>query len=201
MSEDWKLTGEFFECCNCDVVCPCIFLKPPSNGTCKGYLAWHITDGTMGRVNLSHLNVAIWLDAPGLLVDGNIKMSYYIDESASSEQHDALAKIFTGQAGGHPAVLAGLVGENVGVHTAKIRFLSDGKRRELDVEGVGTVRMNAVEGADGGTVTLLNHPLAVAPGSATTAYESEHLDYSCAGTTGEHSGTSGLGAHFQYSSD
>ena len=35
MAQEWKVTGTYFEACNCDVACPCIFLSPPTTGECK----------------------------------------------------------------------------------------------------------------------------------------------------------------------
>lgn len=30
----WKLEGDYFEGCNCDIVCPRIFLGDPDEGDC-----------------------------------------------------------------------------------------------------------------------------------------------------------------------
>ena len=32
MTSDWKLEGLYFEACNCDAACPCVFLSPPTMG-------------------------------------------------------------------------------------------------------------------------------------------------------------------------
>jgi hypothetical protein len=42
------------------------------------------------------------------------KAAFYIDESASKEQSDLLAKIFSGQAGGFFAAATNLVAEGLG---------------------------------------------------------------------------------------
>jgi hypothetical protein len=44
-SHDWKLEGDYFEGCNCDSICPCIFLLDPDKGYCNVTVAWHIEKG------------------------------------------------------------------------------------------------------------------------------------------------------------
>ena len=54
----WQLTGNYFENCNCDVVCPCLFstLPPltakPTNGDCNVGMAFHVDRGAYGNVNV-----------------------------------------------------------------------------------------------------------------------------------------------------
>ncbi|MEK6736727.1 MAG: DUF1326 domain-containing protein, partial [Pseudomonadota bacterium] len=31
----WSLQGSYFEACNCETACPCVWLQPPSEGNCK----------------------------------------------------------------------------------------------------------------------------------------------------------------------
>ena len=69
----------------------------------------------MGDVNLDGLSVAAWLHSPGELTGGGWRLALYIDERANEAQTAALTKIYGGEVGGHPAVLAGLVGELMGV--------------------------------------------------------------------------------------
>src|SRR4051794_35848564 len=39
---DWSLNGSYFETCNCETSCPCIWLQPPSEGNCTLLMGWHI---------------------------------------------------------------------------------------------------------------------------------------------------------------
>ena len=195
---DWKLEGKYFESCTCDLVCPCIFLQPPTQGYCEAFVCWQIEKGHMDATDLSGLKVAAWLHAPGLLTDGGWKLALYIDKNANDNQADALKKLYGGEAGGHLAVIASLVGEVMGVHSANIEIDMGAKRKELRVEGVGSVKMDAVEGEDGGDVLVSNHPLAVAPGFPIVVHKSEKLEYSDHGKQWEQSGTVGLAAQFSY---
>ena len=51
----WELKGTYFETCNCDVACPCVFLSRPTAGECRVHVAWHIDHGKDGAVDLSGL--------------------------------------------------------------------------------------------------------------------------------------------------
>ena len=59
MSGPWKLDGGYFEACNCDTACPCVFLSPPTHGECTVLIAWHIDKGHFGETNLDGLNTVI----------------------------------------------------------------------------------------------------------------------------------------------
>ncbi len=61
----WSLKGTYFESCNCDLACPCIFLSPPTQGECSVLVGWHVEDGTDEGVSLSGLNVALAVHSPG----------------------------------------------------------------------------------------------------------------------------------------
>ena len=190
MANNWKLEGQYFESCTCDLVCPCIFLKPPTKTFCKAMVGWKINKGHMDGTDLSDLNVGLWLHAPGLLTDGGWKVSLYIDDRANEQQNKALQKIWGGEVGGHPAVIASLIGDVTGVYSAKIDITYNDNEKSMKIDGYGEVKVNALEGADGKQVKVENHPLAVAPGFPIVVHESEYIKYDhsekfqCAETVG-----------------
>ena len=52
----WKIEGDYFEGCNCDSICPCIFKGDPDEDYCNITAAWHIQKGTFdNNVNLDGL--------------------------------------------------------------------------------------------------------------------------------------------------
>ena len=59
MSEKWSLSGTYFEACNCNVACPCVFLSEPTPGECTVLVGWHIDEGTFEGTSLNNLNVAL----------------------------------------------------------------------------------------------------------------------------------------------
>ena len=70
MAEKWNVAGTYFEACNCDVACPCVFLSQPTTGECKALIGWHIDEGNQGDVSLDGLNVALYVHSPGNMVEG-----------------------------------------------------------------------------------------------------------------------------------
>jgi hypothetical protein len=139
------IKGDYFDACSCTVSCPCIFLNPATEDFCDNFFAWHIARGEMDGVDLAGLSVAMAVHSSKQMQDGNWKVVLYLDERADADQAAALQAIFGGQAGGHFASLAPLVGEVAGVIATSIVFdKSDGRRRievrdalEMQVEELG----------------------------------------------------------------
>ena len=198
MAEKWNVSGTYFEACNCDVACPCVFLSPPTTGECKVLVGWHIDEGSFGDVALGGLNVVLYVHTPGNMVEGNWKAALYIDEGADDAQKGALTQIFAGQAGGHPAVLASLIGEVLGVKNVPIEYSAEGKRRSLRIPNVAEAEIEAIEGQGGAEVTLNNHPLAVAPGQTVLVAKSKRVSYNDYGLQLEVSEKNGFYSPFKY---
>lgn len=198
-SDNWSIKGNYFESCTCDLICPCITLKPPTTGTCTALLGWHIDEGHLDDLEINDLNVAMFLQAPGLLTEGGFKVALYVDERASEAQFDAITQMYSGQLGGHLAVVCSLVGEVVSVKQTSIDYSVDGKTRRLKVgDGIGESEVVEVEGADGGPVIVSNPPLAIAPGNDITISDTVRVAYNDNGVTHEHSGTVSLASNFAY---
>ena len=64
MSDNWSVKGNYFESCNCDLVCPCIFLEAPTEGFCEAQVGWSIDEGHLDGVDLSGRKIGVWLHAP-----------------------------------------------------------------------------------------------------------------------------------------
>lgn len=121
---EWRLVGDWFDICSCNIPCPCEFAQAPTNNACQGLLAWHIREGYYGAVQLNSLNLLalgafegnIWAG------EGKLRMGLFIDERADERQREALQTVFAGQAGGWPATIASLIGEFRGVEFVPIDF-------------------------------------------------------------------------------
>src|SRR4029078_3667117 len=104
--EDWSVRGSYFECCHCDAILPCRSVHgksggPSTFGVCYGTLSWHVDDGHAGPVDLSNLDVVMSLryrDAVQPSTPWEVVL--YVDDRADEAQHQALADIFLGRAGG-----------------------------------------------------------------------------------------------------
>src|SRR5215210_3767221 len=98
MTDKWRIEGDYFEACNCDTVCSCIFMGNPDQGQCDLTSAWHIHNGHYENTKLDDLNVAALFHTPGNMFTGpKWKAALYLDERASKEQAEALGKIYSGK--------------------------------------------------------------------------------------------------------
>ena len=194
----WQLKGTYFESCNCNVACPCVFLGAPSEGECRALVAWHVEEGQDGEVDLADLNVAMAIHSPGHMMQTKWRAALYLDERANDAQRQALTRIFAGQAGGHPEVLASFVGDVLGVASVRIDYQAAGRKRSLSIPDVASTEVEAIEGQGGGDVTISGHPLCVAPGEPAVVAKSKRLDYTDHQMTWSISDRNGFYSPFTY---
>ena len=174
-NESWRIKGEYFESCNCELLCPCLLSHAqarPTEGHCDVVLAIHIASGTCGEVDLSGLNAVQALTTPGPMAQGNGTLAVYVDSRANAAQQQALEAIFSGNAGGPPSLLTTMITHRLPIKAVPISFSSDGKTYKLSIAGISEVTVEGVAGAGNQTVWLENvgHPfsqkLAAAKGTA-----------------------------------
>jgi len=161
-------------------------------------IGWHIESGQFGSVSLDGLNVAAFFFAPGPMPQGNWSAALYLDSRASTEQNDALAKIFSGQSGGAPAALHPLISKVLGVKSAEIAYRVDGRKRHMTIRDIGESEIEALQGAGGADVTISNHPLGIAPGHPATVSRSKQLKFRDHGYSLDLSGRTGHFSSFTY---
>jgi hypothetical protein len=195
----WKLAGTYFETCNCDVGCPCAFGSAPTEGFCTAIVAWHVKHGKFGDLALDGLNVVLLADATGVMVENKWKVATYLDEKADQKQRDALLTIFSGKAGGHPAVLASFFGEDLGTKAVTMHYEGTGKNQVLKVPGIVDAELEVVTGQDGKPITIENHPVCIAPGVPAMVARSSHFRLSDYGYDWKLSGRNGYTSEFSYS--
>jgi len=145
----WHVSGEYFETCSCDYVCPCItteLMGRPTQGWCVFAFVHHIERGNFDSTQLDGLNFAVIGRTPEEMARGNWTVGVVTDERATAEQQQALVAIASGQAGGPMAPLGGLIGNFAGVEARPIKFEKDGLRRSASIPGLLD---EALEGATG----------------------------------------------------
>ena len=194
----WNLRGTYMETCNCAVACPCIFLSDPTQGDCTLLMGWHIDKGQDGQVSLDDLNVAFAVYSPGNMAQVKWDVAVYVDQRATTEQRQSLARIFGGQAGGHPAALAAHVGKVVGMESVPIQFRTEGKATSLKVGEVGEAEVTELEGQGGQAITISGHILAIAPGYPATVNTSKKMRFSGHGYNWSMSGRTSFVSPFSY---
>ena len=101
----WRVSGSYFESCNCEAICPCRKIDGvpggrSTYGECLGVLSWVIEEGGADGVALDGLTVAMATryhdDEPG----SPWSFVVYLDERADDAQREALEAIYTGGLGG-----------------------------------------------------------------------------------------------------
>ena len=157
---EWMIQGELILNCNCNVFCPCVISLGshyPTEGHCHAWLGVRIEKGSYGGEHLDELNVAMILDIPGRMSDGDWKVGTYIDNNATETAFEGLSNIFSGRAGGTTRLFTMLVSEFIGVSRAKIEYTNEGKKRGLVVDKHIIGEIQPIEGNDKtNDVTLQN---------------------------------------------
>jgi hypothetical protein len=193
----WHLSGDYFENCNCSVVCPCLvspaapLTSRPTEGFCNVPLLFHVDSGRYGDVALDDLNVAVIVHAPGVMGDGNWSVAAYNDERA----------IFSGAAGGPMAAFAPLIATNLGVRKVPITFRIDGKTRSAEIPGILHMAVDPLPTLhpDGEIFANLGHPvspdkLALGVGAAGNTYGDHGMHWDNSGKNGHYAAIRWSGA-------
>jgi hypothetical protein len=163
---EWQVSGEYFEACSCDSVCPCPtsgLAARPTRGSCDAGLVFTVQRGQYGTTKLDGLSFAVLLHTPGAMIEGNWTVGVVLDERASKEQRDALTAIASGQAGGPMAALGPLIGTFAGAEVKPIKIESHGMRRSVSISGMLDLAVEGIPGANQGEPIYLDnvgHPAA-----------------------------------------
>lgn len=195
--KQWSLKGDYFENCNCDLLCPCLFsaappmTSKPSHGACDVAIAFHIDKGSYDGVTLDGLNVAVIGHAPGPMAEGGMTLAAYVDERADERQTAALEAIFSGAEGGPMAAFAPLAGRHLGVKKVPIRYAIEGKIRSAEIPGILRMAVAPLPTLhEGGEIwTTAGHP--VAPDRLALAVGQAGMSYADHGMTWDNSGRNG----------
>jgi hypothetical protein len=152
----WQVSGQYYETCSCDFVCPCLpggLAVSPTKGSCTFAMAFEVGRGTYGTVSLDGLGFIVLGFTPEAMGKGDWSVGLIADEKASAEQREAITAIASGAAGGPMAALSGLIGKFLGVQSAPIRFDRNGAKWsvkasdfvDMAAEGVKGINPDATE--------------------------------------------------------
>ena len=111
----WQVSGQYYETCSCDFVCPCLpggMAVRPTRGSCTFAMAFEVSRGTYGTVPLDGLGFIVLGFTPEAMANGNWSVGLIADERATAEQGEAITAIASGAAGGPMAALSGLIGRS-----------------------------------------------------------------------------------------
>jgi hypothetical protein len=165
-------------------------------------LGWRIEEGHYGNTQLGGLNVVFYARMPGNIFQGNWTAGVYLDERANQQQAEALGSIYSGQAGGWPAVLSALIANPLAPKQVPIQFETvDGEHR-ITVPGlleVGTEQMpNPLPGQPPLDPKVADLAVPFYTGTARVR-RSRILRLTDPNMGFDHSGRSSLMGHFDYS--
>jgi hypothetical protein len=164
----WRVSGQYYETCSCDFVCPCLpggMAVMPTKGSCTFAMAFQVERGHYGTVSLDDTGFIVLGWTPGAMGAGNWSVGVIADERATFEQRDAISAIVSGSAGGPMAALSGLLGKFLGMEPARIEFRRDGwswsvqasNLVDMSAEGVKGINSDATEPL---MLTNTGHPAA-----------------------------------------
>jgi hypothetical protein len=202
VTPSWRVTGTYFESCNCDAICPCRRTGgaeggQSSHGKCDFALSWWISRGEYGDVRLDDLAtvmVGSYVDKPAW---APWDVSLLVDARASMRAQVALSDIFLGKAGGTPmANFTSAIGTIRSIRPAAIRLDHRRGHERIEVETAVTVEA-AAAASDAGEVSC-GIPGHEQPG---TEVHASVLAVDEAGFEFRYSGVCGFTTRFDYRSD
>ncbi len=172
MDTPWRMTGDWWDLCNCAIGCPCVFGSDPTLGYCEGVLTWLIHGGHFGDVDLgSGLAAALVIHWEGKVLEKNREFGFLIDERADADQRVALETIFLGRAGRAFAAWRDLTIQVGGIEFVRMEVSKTDEEWRVEVrgmiEGLGGPYRNLMV-PDDGTCRMYNAPRPeVVPGHIT----------------------------------
>lgn len=160
----WNVEGTYYENCSCDAVCPCTWSnmeRAATNDDCRVALLFEVETGEVEGVDVAGTTCVVVMQTPPQMLEGNFKAGLIIDDSATDEQADLLAQVFSGASGGPMAGLSPLIGEFLGVERLPISVEHDGANHHIVVGDALDISLTKEATPDGEPVQLTNivvHP-------------------------------------------
>ena len=201
-NERWHLKGDYFENCNCQILCPCVIPGLPNKPTEGHYdvgFAFRIGQGDFNSIALIGLNFAIAAYTPGIMGAGGWTTAFYVDQRANADQREALGRILSGEIGGPMAAWMALTSDFRGTKYVEIDFQARGLERsvvipeimEFHVEGIKAGRRRRSPLRLENTGHPVSSTLALARGTGST--------YTGHGMNWDNTGRNAHYARFQWS--
>jgi hypothetical protein len=197
----YRMSGRFFEACDCYVPCPCWFEQDPDEGECTGVVAWQIENGEIDGVDVTGLSVVSVSQHGGQRgLSHQMRVVLLLDASANDAQHAVLEAAFSGRLGGALGELGQVTGDLAAVEPAKIAFVADNGTTRIDVPKRVGVRSKIVRGSTKRPITIGDGLLATLLGTPGVVGKSSRyrLSLEAAGIDIDVSGRSTTSGRFSY---
>ncbi len=161
----YRLQGSLLEVCTCKILCPCWVGEDPDLGDCKSAMAWHFDEGTIDGVDVAGRTIGLACFIPGNVLDGNWRVTMFIDDVATEEQAEAIQAVYSGDKGGPIVDLIQLVGEVTSVERVPIVFNVVEGKGTLKLGDVAHAELEPYRSATGEVTTLTNTVFSTVPGA------------------------------------
>ena len=162
----WRISGSYFESCNCDPICPCRRIDGvaggrSTHGECLGVLSWLIDQGEAEGVDLGGLPVAMATRYSDDEEGSPWSWILYLDAGAADDQREALEAIYSGRLGGDAEThfpWAWKPSELVAVKPVDIDVEHSRRRQRLRIRDHVSVRIrDRYEGPEAVTCVIPGH--------------------------------------------
>jgi hypothetical protein len=162
----WRISGSYFESCNCDPICPCRRIDGvpggrSTHGECLGLLSWLIEEGEADGVDLGGQPVAMATRYSDDEEGSPWSWILYLDAGAADDQREALEAIYSGRLGGDAEThfpWAWKASELVAVKPVEIDVEHTRRRQRLRIRDHVSVRIrDRYEGPETVTCVIPGH--------------------------------------------
>jgi hypothetical protein len=161
---DWRVSGSYFEACNCEAICPCRQVGGrdggrSTTGICQFALSWIVAAGHADDLDLAGREAVL----AGWYSDDEAgspwRVVLWVDADATDAQVETLADIFLGGAGGTALTnFAAAIGEVHAVRRAAITLVHTRGRQSIDVPDEVQVRaLHPVETTESVSCAIPGH--------------------------------------------
>ena len=84
----YTISGTYLADCCCELLCPCIVTMDhgATYDYCRLTLVFNIHDGEIEGSDVGGLRVAVLVDSPKVMTEGNWRVGVCVDDGASDEQ-------------------------------------------------------------------------------------------------------------------
>jgi hypothetical protein len=152
-TREYRISGEHVEGCECRSVCPCVFEQDATGDECRAILAYRISEGSYGDVDLDGLVFAFSSTQMGKNIGksaGRWEGVLYLPSSAREEQRRGLSEIFKREMGSLFAKLEEKV--------VDLKLTGEDGAYELTIGDVGRLKTRPILGANGKPTLVKNPP-------------------------------------------
>jgi len=165
----YELEGTLLQACSCRPPCPSWFGEDPLGGEDFALYAYLIRTGVVDGVDVSGLTVLNVIHMPGnALIPRSWEMLMLIDDQASSAQHRALERAFSGELAGPLGEVAAYVGRIRAVASAPITTRLDAGAALIRIPGRVDAVVEPIRNCDGDAPTIASPAVNALHGSRAT---------------------------------